>query len=316
MKLFKYILGRVGRSLISLVLIMLTVFLMMRALPVDRYYGDRADHLTDQEKHAILESYGLTDSIPVQFIKYVDGLLHGDLGTSITYYKGKSVTEIIAPKIGYSLRFGIASLALSLVVGIGLGLIMVRNKDKFQDHFGNGFILFVNAVPSAVYYLFLQFIGTKLLSIGMLYKEGNIATCILPTISMSLGSIASYAMWTRRYMLDQVNQDYVALARAKGLTSRQIMSKHVLRNAFAPMAQNLPTSIIFTISGSLYIESLYSIPGMGGLLVNAIQAQDNPLVQAIVMFYAVLGVTGMLLGDLAMMACDPRITFTKEGGGR
>lgn len=316
MKLFKYILGRVGRSLISLVLIMLTVFLMMRALPVDRYYGDRADHLTDQEKHAILESYGLTDSIPVQFIKYVDGLLHGDLGTSITYYKGKSVTEIIAPKIGYSLRFGIASLALSLVVGIGLGLIMVRNKDKFQDHFGNGFILFVNAVPSAVYYLFLQFIGTRLLSIGMLYKEGDIATCILPTISMSLGSIASYAMWTRRYMLDQVNQDYVALARAKGLTSRQIMSKHVLRNAFAPMAQNLPTSIIFTISGSLYIESLYSIPGMGGLLVNAIQAQDNPLVQAIVMFYAVLGVTGMLLGDLAMMACDPRITFTKEGGGR
>lgn len=316
MKLFKYILGRIGRSLISLVLIMLTVFLMMRALPVDRYYGDRADHLTDQEKHAILESYGLTDPIPVQFIKYVDGLVHGDLGTSITYYKGKSVTEIIAPKIGYSLRFGIASLMLSLVLGIGLGLLMVRNKDRLQDHLGNGFILFVNAVPSAVYYLFLQFIGTKLMNIGMLYKEGNIATCILPVISMSLGSIASYAMWTRRYMLDQVNQDYVALARAKGLTNRQIMSRHVLRNAFAPMAQNLPTSIIFTISGSLYIESLYSIPGMGGLLVNAIQAQDNPLVQAIVMFYAILGVTGMLLGDLAMMACDPRITFTKEGGGR
>lgn len=295
---------------------MLTVFLMMRALPVDRYYGDRADHLTDQEKQAILKSYGLTDPIPVQFIKYVDGLLHGDMGTSITYYKGKPVTEIIAPKIGYSLRFGFASLVLSLALGIGLGLLMVRNKGKFQDHFGNGFILFINAVPSAVYYLFLQFIGTKLLNIGMLYKEGNLATCILPVISMSLGSIASYAMWTRRYMLDQVNQDYVALARAKGLTSRKIMSRHVLRNAFAPMAQNLPTAIIFTISGSLYIESLYSIPGMGGLLVNAIQAQDNPLVQAIVMFYAVLGVTGMLLGDLAMMACDPRITFTKEGGGR
>lgn len=215
MKLFKYILGRIGRSLISLVLIMLTVFLMMRALPVDRYYGDRADHLTDQEKHAILESYGLTDPIPVQFIKYVDGLIHGDLGTSITYYKGKSVTEIIAPKIGYSLRFGISSLILSLVLGIGLGLLMVRNKDRLQDHLGNGFILFVNAVPSAVYYLFLQFIGTKLMNIGMLYKEGNIATCILPVISMSLGSIASYAMWTRRYMLDQVNQDYVALARPR-----------------------------------------------------------------------------------------------------
>lgn len=316
LKLFRYILGRIGRSLISLFLICLLVFLMMRALPTDRYFGTRADHLTPEEKESILKSYGLTDPIPVQFAKYINGVLHGDLGTSITYYRGKSVTEIIAPKIGYSIRFGLASLALSLVLGISLGLVMVRNQGKWRDHAGNGFILFINAVPSAVYYLFIQFIGTKLLNIGMLYKEGNIATCILPTISMSLGSIASYAMWTRRYMLDQVNQDYVALARAKGMTSRQIMSKHVLRNAFAPLAQNLPTSIIFTISGSLYIESLYSIPGMGGLLVNAIEAQDNPLVQAIVMFYAILGITGMLLGDLAMMACDPRITFTKEGGGR
>lgn len=117
-------------------------------------------------------------------------------------------------------------------------------------------------------------------------------------------------------MMDQINSDYVKLARAKGLTDKQIMVKHVLRNAFAPMAQNLPSSIIFTISGSLYIESLYSIPGTGGLLVKAIQAQDNPLVQMLVMFYALLSVVGMLLGDLAMMACDPRITFTKKGGSR
>ena len=185
MKLFRYILGRIGRSLISLFLICLLVFLMMRALPTDRYFGTRADHLTPEEKESILKSYGLTDPIPVQFAKYINGVLHGDLGTSITYYRGKSVTEIIAPKIGYSIRFGLASLALSLVLGISLGLVMVRNQGKWRDHAGNGFILFINAVPSAVYYLFIQFIGTKLLNIGMLYKEGNIATCILPTISMS-----------------------------------------------------------------------------------------------------------------------------------
>ena len=123
-------------------------------------------------------------------------------------------------------------------------------------------------------------------------------------------------MWTRRYMMDQINSDYVKLARAKGLNDKQIMVRHVLRNAFAPMAQNLPLSIIFTISGSLYVESLYSIPGMGSLLINAIKAQDNPLVQCLVMFYAILSVVGMLLGDLAMMVCDPRITLTKKGGRR
>lgn len=288
----------------------------MRLLPTETYFGDRVDKMSEETKEAILKKYGLTDPIPVQLAKYIKSVFKGDLGDSITYYAGKPVTEVIAPKISYSLRFGIVSLAISLVLGIGLGMLMVRCRGHLPDHLGNGFILFINAVPSAVYYLLIQFVGTKLLNIGMLYKEGHIATFILPVISMSLGSIASYVMWTRRYMLDQVNQDYVALAKAKGLSSKEIMSKHVWRNSFAPMAQNLPTSIIFTISGSLYIENLYSIPGTGGLLVAAIQVQDNPLVEALVMFYAVLSVIGMLLGDLAMMICDPRISLTKKGGGR
>ena len=109
---------------------------------------------------------------------------------------------------------------------------MTRFKGKFLDSLGNGFILFINAVPAAVYYLFVQFMGTSTLGISMLYDESKWITWILPAISMSLGGIASYAMWTRRYMVDQLNQDYVRLARAKGLTEKQIMVKHVLRNAF------------------------------------------------------------------------------------
>lgn len=316
MELAKYILGRLGRSLVSLFLVLVIVFLLMRLLPVETYYGDRTDKLTDETKQAILDDLGLLDPIPIQLFNYLKDLAHLDFGESLTYYAGKPVWEVIAPKIGYSLRFGAASLAISLVAGTSLGILMVRTKGKLPDTLGNGFILFINAVPAAVYYLLIQFVGTKFLNIGMLYREGDIMTCIFPTISMALGGIASYAMWTRRYMMDQVNLDYVKLARAKGLTEKQIMVKHVLRNAFVPMAQNLPSSIIFTIAGSLYIESLYSIPGTGSLLVNAISAQDNNLVQALVLFYAALSVLGMLLGDLAMMLCDPRITFTKKGGVR
>jgi len=139
---------------------------------------------------------------------------------------------------------------------------------------------------------------------------------ILPAISMSLGGIASYAMWMRRYMVDELNKDYVKLARAKGLNNRAVMVKHIFRNAFVPMAQYLPASILFTIAGSIYIESLYSIPGMGGLLVEVVRRQDNTLVQALVLIYSSIGIVGLFLGDILMAIFDPRINLQKKGGAR
>jgi len=133
---------------------------------------------------------------------------------------------------------------------------------------------------------------------------------------MSIGNIAYYAMWLRRYMVDESNKDYVKLARAKGLTQGEIMSKHVFRNAFVPMVQYIPTSILNTMIGSIYIESLYSIPGMGGLLVNVIMKQDNTMVQALVIVFASVGILGLILGDLLMCFVDPRISLVKKGGAR
>ena len=316
MELVKYILGRLGRSLISLFLVLVIVFLLMRLLPVETYYGDRTDRLTDETKQAILKDLGLDQPIHIQLWNYLKDLAHFDLGESITYYAGKPVWSIMAPKIGYSLRFGAASLAISLVLGISLGILMVRTKGKLPDALGNAFILFINAVPSAVYYLFIQFAGTKLLNIGMLYKEGDISTWILPVISMSLGSIASYAMWTRRYMMDQINSDYVKLARAKGVPNTTIWFRHVFRNSVVPMVNLIPGSILLTISGSIYTESLYSIPGMGGLLVDVIKRQDNSMIVALVVIFAALSIIGLLLGDILMGLVDPRISFAKKEGAR
>lgn len=133
---------------------------------------------------------------------------------------------------------------------------------------------------------------------------------------MSLGNIAYYAMWVRRYMVDELNKDYVQLARIKGLKSSKIMFRHVFRNAFVPMAQYLPTSFLNTVIGSIYIESLYSIPGMGGLLVDVIKRQDNAMVQAIVLLFATVGIIGLILGDLMMVILDPRISFGTKAGNR
>jgi ABC-type dipeptide/oligopeptide/nickel transport system permease component len=150
----------------------------------------------------------------------------------------------------------------------------------------------------------------------MLFSKDNFSTWILPIVSLSLGNIAYYSMWLRRYMVDESNKDYVKLAIAKGVSSKDIMLKHIFRNAFVPMIQYLPSSFLNTIVGSIYVESLYSVPGMGGLLVDVVKRQDNTMVQAIVILFACVGILGLILGDILMTIIDPRISFSKKGGAR
>jgi len=226
------------------------------------------------------------------------------------------ITEIIEPKIPYSLKFGLASLILSLTIGLLLGIFQAREKDKWLDRLGTAYVVFINAVPAAVYFLFIQLYVTQLTGLPILYDSTRPISWILPALSMSLGGIAGYAMWMRRFMVDELNKDYIKLARAKGLSNTAVMFKHVLRNAFVPMAQHLPTTILMTIAGSIFIESLYSIPGMGGLLIDAISRQDNPLVQALVLIYSTIGIFGLFMGDLLMAIIDPRIKLEQKGGAR
>ncbi len=226
------------------------------------------------------------------------------------------MTEILAPKIPVSIKLGSLSLLLSMLVGLPMGTFMAKYKGKFFDNLGAAFIVLIEAVPSAVYYLFIQLYGTEWLGISMLFKADQPSSWILPVFSMSLGNIAYYAMWLRRYMVDESKKDYITLARIKGVSENKIFFGHVFRNAFVPMAQYLPTSFLNTVIGSIYIESLYSIPGMGGLLVDVVKKQDNAMVLGIVLLYATVGIIGLLLGDLMMALLDPRINLTKKGGER
>lgn len=314
--MLKYSIKRLFQSLITLFIIVTVVFLLMRLMPEEGYFGTSYEKLDELQKEAILTNMGLRDPIHIQLGNFYKKLLAGDLGESIIYRPKVPITEIIEAKIPYSLYFGLASVGISLVVGVSLGILMARSKSKFWDKIGNGYIVFINAVPAAIYFLFLQLYITDIFKLPILFKPDNPVSWILPAISMSLGGIASYAMWMRRYMVDEINKDYVKLARAKGLKSKEIMVKHIFRNAFVPMAQYLPSAILFTIAGSIYIESLYSIPGMGGLLVDVIKRQDNTMVQALVLIYSSIGIIGLFLGDILMAIFDPRINLQNKGGAR
>ena len=313
--MLKYSVKRLASSLLTLLIIITVVFVLLRQMPIECYFDnfEKADQATINAK---LTQLGLNDPIPVQLWNFLKNLFKGDLGTSARYSVGAPIAGIIAKKAPVSIKLGVLSMALALCMGIPLGAAMARSKSGFWDKFGTMFIVFINAVPAAVYHIFIQMYGTSFMGISMLFDENNLITWILPVFSMALGNTAYYAMWLRRYMVDEMNKDYVRLARAKGVSSKKIMMRHVFRNAFVPMIQYIPTSLLYTVSGSIYIESLYSIPGMGGLLVDVIGRQDNPMVQAIVIIYSCIGIVGLLLGDLLMGMIDPRISFTKKEGAR
>ena len=311
----RYILKRLGASLLTLLIILTVVFILVRQMPIEGYF-DNFDKLDQAVIEARLQQLGLRDPLPVQLKDFFVRLLHGDLGMSARYSVGVPITTIIGNKAPLSIEMGVISMAISLILGIPLGAAMAKSKSGFWDKFGTVFIVFVSAVPSAVYYIYIQSFGSTFLGFPMLFSRDDWRTWILPVFSMSLGNIAYYAMWLRRYMVDEMNKDYVRLARAKGVKNSAITMRHVFRNSFVPMIQYIPTSLLYTVSGSIYIESLYSVPGMGGLLVDVITRQDNPMVQALVMIYSCIGIVGMILGDLLMVVIDPRISLKRKESAR
>lgn len=310
-----YVVKRVLRSFITLFLVCTIVFSLLRLMPIEGYFNN-FDKMTPEQVQHQLEIKGLTDPLPTQLVRFYNDLLHGDLGNSSRYRPGIPITEILSDKIPISMFLGTLALVISLAFGLPLGRLMTRYKGRIPDHLGTVFIVIIQAVPSVVYYLFIQMYGTDFMGIPLLFSKDNPITYILPVFSLALGNIAYYAMWLRRYMIDESNKDYVKLAIAKGVNSKELMSKQIFRNAVVPLVQYIPTSFILTIVGSIYVESLYSIPGMGGLLVKCIQSQDNTVVQALVLIYATLSIIGLILGDILMTLVDPRISFGKKGGAR
>ena len=310
-----YSLKRLGRALVTMVILITVIFILLRAMPEEGYFSNY-EKMSPQQIEVGLRKMGLKDPLYIQVGRFIINAVKGDLGISYRYRINAKITDIIGSKIGISMKVGIVSMLLSLPLGMGLGVLMARSKGGIADKLGNAYIVFIQAVPNAVYFIFIQLYGSDWFKLSMLYKEGDWTSLILPVISLALPSISSYAMWLRRYMVDETNKDYIKLARAKGVPNSTIWFRHVFRNSVVPMVNLIPGSILLTISGSIYVESLYSIPGMGGLLVDVIKRQDNNMVLALVVIFAVMSILGLLLGDLLMAIVDPRISFTKKEGSR
>lgn len=316
--MLKYTIKRLLESLVTVLIIVTIVFLLLRLLPTDYYFTEeQLMKFTEEQKQEQLLAAGLLDPIPEQLMDFYGDVIRLDFGESRRIQNGVSVVKVIGDKFQISVRMGIISIGISMVVGVLIGIIQTRYKDKVPDHIGTIYTIFVNSVPSLVSYSLVLIFGSRVLGLPSMYSTRNPGpSSILPIVCLSMGSIAWYALWTRRYMIDELNKDYIKLARVKGMETKKIMVSHVLRNAFVPIAQYLPQSLLLTIGGSLLVERFFSVPGMGPLLTDSIQRYDTSVVQTLVMLYATLSILGVFLGDVLMMIIDPRITLSNKGGTR
>ena len=311
--MIKYILKRTLRSLITVIIVFVVVFLLLRFMPLNGYFSDEMIKEADEAtRMSYLRNQGLLDHPLKQLWRFAKNLFRGDLGRSLTVYPKVPIMTLLEEKIPVTAAFGFASMVLGIVFGVLMGLLMVRFKDRWGDRLGTGYILLVRAIPNLIYLFFIQVWVSKWFNLPLVFYKDRPESWILPVICLSLGSIAWYALWLRRFMVDEENRDYVKFAQVKGLPKKVVLRRHVFRNAIIPLVIYLPSDLLFIISGSLVIESLYAIPGTGGLLTTAIKNQDNNLVQALVLMYAVLSVVGVFLGDLLIAFVDPRIKFTDD----
>ena len=216
-------------------------------------------------------------------------------------------------RMGYSFTLGIIAVFVSYLLAIPLGITMALRKDKLVDKLGTFYIVFITAVPSLAYIFLFKSLGGKIgLPTTFDMEHPTWLMYVLPIISLALPSVANLMKWLRRYMIDQMNADYVKFARSGGLSEGEIFTKHVLKNAIIPIVHGIPGSILGALTGAIITERVYVVPGVGNLLTRAINAYDNGVIVGMTLFYAILTVVSIIMGDVLMSMIDPRISFTSK----
>lgn len=251
--------------------------------------------------HSATYLYGSRDASLVNKDRFTDDY------TNVTTVKGG------LSKLGYSFVIGIISVILAYLLGVPLGITMALRKDKLVDKIGTIYIIFIIAVPSLAYIFLFKAIGYSMgLPTTFNMDSNDWRMYALPIVSLALPSIANLMKWLRRYMIDQMNADYVKFARSGGLSEREIFTRHILKNSIIPLVHGIPGSILGAMVGAIITERVYVVPGAGNLLTKAINMYDNGAIVGVTLFYAILSITSIILGDVLMSMVDPRISFTSK----
>lgn len=306
----KYIFSRLGYMLFTFLLIATFTFFLMQTLPGSPFNDER---LSDAQKALMAKRYGLDQPVAVQYFKYLGNLVSGDLGVSFQF-DGRPVTSIIGERIGVSAVLGAQSLIAGTVLGLLLGIVAALRHNTFLDYGSMVIAVLGLSIPNFVFAGLLQYwVGVRLQWLPVAFWEG-FEYSILPTIALAAFVVATIARFMRNEMLDVLGNDYIVTARAKGVRESMLIIRHALRNAMIPIVTILGPLAVSLMTGTLVVEQIFSIPGLGEQFVNSILTNDYPVIMGVTLFYSFFFILVVFLVDILYVLIDPRIRLT--GGGR
>ncbi len=313
MYMFKYVMKRIGLMLMTFFIIFTMCFVLIKLLPLPTPKGLGTDPVLIEQWRI---KQGYYDPILVQLWNYVKKIVtRGDFGTGIRMYTGLSVWEIFVSKLPPTILLNVYSSLIGVPIGLGLGILAALKKNKWQDQVISTGVIIMIALPGIIYAFLIQYIfcfklgwfkivvpdDVSYLSWKMFYN-------MLPAVfSMCFGSIAGYARYTRAELTEVLTGEYMLLARTKGLTRGQATVRHALRNAMVPIFPMILSEFISVLSGSLIIENMFSIPGVGALYLTSIQDLDYNFFMLLSSFYTLIGLLAGIIVDISYGFIDPRI---------
>lgn len=300
----KYIIKRILLAVLTVLIICAITFFAMHAVPGGPFNREKA--VSEATIAALNARYGMDKPVGEQFVLYLKGLLHGDFGVSLK--NGREISAIIGESFPVSARLGISAMVVALVLGTILGSIAALNRNKLPDRIIVFITTLLTAVPSFVLATLLLLVFCIKLAWVPVWSPSN-ANYVLPVIALAAYPMAYITRLSKTSMLDALSQDYIRTAKAKGVSRLKIIFKHALRNSLIPVITYAGPQIAYIITGSMVIETIFTIGGLGSKFVSAINNRDYTLIMATTIFLAILMVVANVICDLLYKLVDPRIKY-------
>lgn len=303
----RYLLKRVIYMLITLFIIATVSFFLMKMLPGSPLSA--ADKLSPEQREVVMEKYNLNDPVPVQYVRYMANLVQGDLGLSFAF-DNTPVSKILMDRIGPSAQLGAQALIFGTILGILFGLVAAISHNGVLDYTSTIIAVLGTSIPSFVFAGLLQKFLAVEWDLFPVALWGSFSHTILPTIALMIFPLATAARFTRTEMIEVLGSDFIETARAKGISEYGIIFKHGLRNALIPLVTVMGPMAVSLMTGTLVIEQIFAVPGIGKQFVDSVMVNDPPTIMGTTLLFAFLFVAIILIIDLLYVIIDPRIRLS------
>ena len=298
-------LKRILISIPVLIGVVLIIFIMLRIIPGNPVTTMLGEHVNQAVIDKVSREMGLDQPLYIQFFRYVANALQGDFGTS--YRLNRNVTGIILEAFPNTVKLSVCAAVVALIIGIVAGIVAAVKQNRLLDRLFMGCALLGVSMPVFMTALVLQYVFAFKLKLFPVSGYDSLAAMVLPAIVLGWNSAGSIARMTRSNLVEIMQNDFIRTARAKGLLESGVIVKHALKNAMLPVVTMMALQVSSMLSGAVLTESVFGVPGIGRLAVNAIETRDMPLLQGTVIFTTILIIVGNLVADLLYNVLDPRI---------